>query len=183
MPNLLTKPLFVMNQQNLEKQENLIRVLLAYPTQASKVLNNNLKLIDHNFVKLVEQKSTKIMSYGNYQAANFLKDLNSQIKLHFLPEVMQVDKQTITTCESSVNWENELQKLNLRAQEISSRENRESDNESEAEETIKLYKWIPFFILTISLIFASGGLLWYRVSGYRLFGNNNTMLVEYWNLD
>ena len=161
-----------MNQQNLEKQENLIRVLLTYPTQASKVLNNNPKLIDRNFVKLIEQKSTKIMSYGNYQAANFLKDLNSQIKLHFLPEVLQVEEQTIATYESSVNWENELQKLNLRAQEISSRENRESYNEPETEEIIERYKWIPFFILTVSLILASGWLFWYRASGYQLLGNN-----------
>ena len=161
-----------MNQQNLEKQENLIRVLLAYPTQASKVLNNNPKLIDRNFVRLIEQKSTKIMSYGNYQAANFLKDLNSQIKLHFLPEVVQVDEQTITTYESSVNWENELQKLNLRVQEISIKENRESYNEPETEEIIERYKWIPFFILTISLILASGWLFWYRASGYQLFGNH-----------
>ena len=165
-----------MNQLNVEKQQNLIRVLLTYPTQASKILNDNQKLIDHSFVELIEQKSTKIMSYGNHQAANFLKDLVSQIKLHFLSECLQVNGQTmtqnLTVNESSVNWESELQKLNLRAQQISSRDNRESYNEPEREDITERYKWIPFFILTVSLILASGWLFWYRVSGYRVFENH-----------
>ena len=161
-----------MNQLIVEKQQNLIKVLLTYPTQASKVLNDNQNLIDHNFVELIEDKSTKVMSYGNHQAANFLKDLANQIKLHFLSEVLPVDEQTTIAKKSSINWENELQKFNLRAQEIYSQDNGESHNEPENEEIYQRYKWLPFFILTVSLILASGCLFWYKVSGYRLFGNH-----------
>ena len=177
---LLTNPLFPMNKQNLEKQQNLIKVLLTYPTQASKVLNNNQQLIDRNFLELIEEKSIRFMSYGNYQAANFLQDLASQIKIHFLPEVLQVSESTITANESSVNWEHdfnkssinwehELQKFNLRAQKISNQDNREIYNEPEKEEIYEKYKLIPFLLLTLSLILASGWLFWYRASGYQLF--------------
>ncbi len=183
LPTLLTKPLFIMNTQNLEKQQNLIRVLLTYPTQASKVLNNNQQLIDHNFVELIEQKSIRFMSYGNHQAANFLKDLASQIKIHFLSEVVQVSEATMTANESSanwehdfnassINWEHELQKFNLRAQEISSQDSGASHNELEREEEYARYKWLPFFILTVSLILASGWLFWYRASGHQFLGNS-----------
>ena len=182
-----------MNTQNLEKQQNLIKVLLTYPTQASKVLNNNQQLIDHNFVELIEQKSIKIMSYGNHQAANFLKDLASQIKLHFLSEVLQVSEPTTTANESSVNWEHdsnessidwelEWQKLNLRAKKIPIQDSREIDNEPEMEEAYEKYKWLPFFILTIALILASGWLFWYRISGAQLFqlhkGSNYTFSIS-----
>ena len=88
-----------MNEQHLENQQNLISVLLTYPTQASKVLNNNQKLIDHKFLELIEQVSTRMMSYGNHQAANFLQDVASQIKRHFLSGVLQVGEQIITASE------------------------------------------------------------------------------------
>lgn len=94
-----------MNTQNQEKQENLIQVLLTFPNQASKILNNNEQLIDRSLVELIEQKSIKFMSYGNYQSANFLKDLASQIKLHWSSEVLQASKPTMTTNELQVNWE------------------------------------------------------------------------------
>ena len=181
-----------MNRQNLEKQQNLINILLTYPTQASKVLNNNQQLIDHNFVELIEEKSIRFRSYGNHQAANFLQDLASQIKIHFLSEVLQVSEQTMTAnesgvnwehdfSESSINWEQELKKFNLRAQKIFSQDSRENYRESEREEGSQRYKWLPFFILTVSLIIASGWLFWYRVTGYQLFehdrGSNHTISI------
>ena len=89
----------MMKEQHLETQQNLISILLTFPTQASKVLYNNQKLIDRNFVELIEQTSTRIMSYGNHQAANFLQDLSSQIKQKFLPGILQVGEQTITASE------------------------------------------------------------------------------------
>ena len=88
-----------MDKQNLEKQQNLISVLLTYPTQASKVLNNNQKLIDRNFVERIEQLSIKMKFNGNHQAANFLQYLASQIKQHFWSGVLQVGEQMITASE------------------------------------------------------------------------------------
>ncbi len=88
-----------MSQEYLETQQNLISVLLTYPTQASKVLNNNQKLIDRNFVELIDRVSTKMIALGNHEAANFLQDVASQIKRHFLSGVLQVGEQTITALE------------------------------------------------------------------------------------
>ena len=88
-----------MNEKYQETQQNLINILLTYPTQASKVLDTNQKLIDRNFVKLIEQVAAKIMSLGNHQAANFLQDVAGQIKRHFLSGVLQVGEQTITASE------------------------------------------------------------------------------------
>ena len=88
-----------MNQQSLETQKNLIGVLLTYPTQASKVLNNNRELIDRNFVTLIEQVQTRMISYGNHQAAAFLQNVASQVEQHFLPGVLRVGEQTITASE------------------------------------------------------------------------------------
>ena len=88
-----------MKKQHLETQQNIISVLLTYPTQASKVLSNNQKLIDRNFIELIDQVSTKMMALGNHEAANFLQDVASQIKRHFLSGVLQVGEQTITASE------------------------------------------------------------------------------------
>ena len=88
-----------MNTQQLKTQQNLISTLLTYPTQASKVLSNNQKLIDRDFVELIEQVSTKMTSHGNNQAANFLQDVASQIKRHFLSGILQVEEQIITASE------------------------------------------------------------------------------------
>lgn len=88
-----------MNEQYLETRQNLISVLLTYPTQASKVLSHNQNLVDRNFVELIEQVSTRMTANGNDQAANFLQDIASKIKRHFLSGILQVGEQTITASE------------------------------------------------------------------------------------
>ena len=88
-----------MKEQYLETQQYLISILLTYPTQASKVLSTHQKLIDRNFVRLIEQVAAKMMSYGNHQAAYFLQDVAGQIKRHFLSGVLQVGEETITASE------------------------------------------------------------------------------------
>ena len=88
-----------MDKQHLATQQNLISVLLTYPTQASKVLSHNQKLIDRHFISLVEQVSTRMKANGNDQAANFLQDLAEQIHRHFLSGVLRVGEQTITASE------------------------------------------------------------------------------------
>lgn len=88
-----------MSKQYLKTQQNLISILLTYPTQASKVLNNNQKLIDRNFVELIERVSTRMKANENHQAAAFLQDIASQIQRYFLSGVLQVGKQNITASE------------------------------------------------------------------------------------
>ncbi len=88
-----------MDKQDIKNQQNLISILLTYPTQASKVLNNNQDLIDRDLIELIEQVTAKMMSHGNHQAANFLRDVASQIERHFLSGVLKVGEQTITASE------------------------------------------------------------------------------------
>ncbi|MGH2416035.1 MAG: hypothetical protein ACRDEA_20565, partial [Microcystaceae cyanobacterium] len=78
---------------------HLISVLLTYPQRAAKVLNTHQKLIDTDFVKLLEQVSHKMATAGNQSAAEFLQNLAAQIHREFLNVVVEVGQERITASE------------------------------------------------------------------------------------
>lgn len=88
-----------MIEEALETQRNLITVLLTYPKRANQVLNTHQKLIDSDFVELIEQVSVKMASAGNQVAAEFLENLATHIRQEFLTEVLQVGKERIRASE------------------------------------------------------------------------------------
>jgi hypothetical protein len=60
--------------------EQLIEALLTYPDRAIKILEANEELINSELVEQMELVATQIKSKGSIDAANFLKNIATQIK-------------------------------------------------------------------------------------------------------
>ncbi|BAU64855.1 hypothetical protein STA3757_22310 [Stanieria sp. NIES-3757] len=60
--------------------EQLIEALLTYPDQAIKILEANEELINSDLVEQMESVATQMKAKGSTDAANFLKNIASQIK-------------------------------------------------------------------------------------------------------
>ena len=68
-----------MTAKRLQTHRNLISALLTYPTQATKLLHINQKLIDQDFLQLIEQVSVNMRKAGNQKAADFLENLANKV--------------------------------------------------------------------------------------------------------
>ena len=190
-----------MKLEYLEAYHHLIKQLLAAPDQAAKILDTHPSLLDAQLLQIMQQVSNQMILQGFPEKADFLKSLETQLKDELMPIVSrktrkpssQVDESGKTAGfsvarignhqlrksngnESSINWKNEWQKLNLRARKISSRENQEKLNELKGEKLSRSSKWISLLML-IAFAILPVWLLFYRVSGGRLFlerGGTNT---------
>jgi hypothetical protein len=185
-----------MNPKRIEAYHHLIKKLLAYPDQAGKILDTQPTLVDARFLQVMQQVSNQVKLKGFPEKAYFLSSLVAQLQDELMPIVNkkpekrspQIDESSkrgkfsfgrsgnhqfrkSKENESSVDWNNEWQKFNLKAKKISSRDNRENHHQREGKEISGGSKWISLLILTVFLIL-SGGVFWYRVSGNRLLGND-----------
>ena len=181
-----------MKPEHLEAYHHLIKQLLVYPDQAAKILDTQPSLLDAQLLQVMEQAIAQMTVKGFPEKADFLKSLVAQLKDELIPivnrkrskpwskidEFSQREELSVPLIdnyqlrksngnESTINWKNEWQKLNLRAKKIS-RENKESLNELKWEEFNRRSKWISLLML-IAFTILSGSLLFYRVSGGRLF--------------
>ena len=195
-----------MKPEHLEAYHHLIKQLLVYPDQAAKILDTQPSLLDARLLQVMQQVSDRMTVKGFPEKADFLKSLVAQLKDELIPivnrkrskpwskidEFSQREELSVPLIdnyqlrksngnESTINWKNEWQKLNLRAKKISSRENKESLNELKWEEFNRKSKWISLLML-IALIILFGSVfsvLFYRVSGGRLFQDGgNTGFVQ-----
>ena len=186
-----------MNPERLEAYHHLIKKLLTYPDQAAKILDTQPTLLDAGLLQVMQQVSNQIKAKGFPEKAYFLRSLMTQLKDELMPIVSRKTRKPSSKIdesgkteessvarignhqlrksnwnESSVNWENEWQKFNLRVKKISSRDNRESHNEPEREEIYEGSNRISFLVLILLLIgflILPSWAFWYRGTGGRFF--------------
>ena len=84
-----------MSHPNQKNYHYLITALLTFPSQKTKILDNNRDLQDLGLVKEIEQVATKLEAKGSMEAAIYLKDLAANLK------------NTITTAVEKVNPDKE----------------------------------------------------------------------------
>ena len=67
-------------EQNLNSEQDLIRLLLTYPERADEVLMAHQKLLNPNLLDTMERVATQMVASGSNEAGSFLQNLAVELK-------------------------------------------------------------------------------------------------------
>ena len=73
------------NEQFLEAERHLIRMLLTYPHQAAKILTANQQLLTLDLVQEMERVASRMAASGSQESADFLQNLAAQLREEITP--------------------------------------------------------------------------------------------------